>query len=406
MRPIHGIAVLFAVLSVAVILVPDSAESADKEINEEAVAKAINAFAVDLFPRLGKGGGNLFFAPYSISTALAMTFSGARGNTAAQMAKVLRLPPERTRLGESFGDLTRALGQAKTKGGGRLDVANALWGQKGFGFLAEYAEDISRNYGGKLNELEFSREPDAARNTINQWVEQATDKKIVELLPPGVINESARLVLTNAIYFKGMWARRFDPEQTQQGPFRAPDGSQIEVPMMRQKGTFGYFGGEGFQAVELPYEGGELSMVVLLPTEIGGLPQFERSVTPSKIEEWVKKLRPLDIWVYLPRFTIATPSAKLREVLSAMGMTEAFTDKADFSGMDGKRDLFLQEVFHKAFVEVKEEGTEAAAATGAVMTLKSSPAPVPEFRADHPFMFLIRHNPTQCIIFMGRVSTP
>jgi serpin B len=406
MRSIHGVVGLLMAATVAVIVIPGSVGCASAAGDKDWVPQAITGVAVDMYPRLGKGDDNLFFSPYSISAALAMTYAGARGETAAQMANVLHLPSDRVQRGGSFASLARDFALATAQGKVTFDIANALWGQKGFPFLPEYLSLISSDYGGRLTETDFQHEPESARSTINRWVEEMTHGKIVELIPPGEIKGDARLVLTNAIYFKGTWSQAFPREHTRNAPFITSDGSRIEVPTMARKGTFGYFGGEGFQALELPYEGGEISMVVFLPTEIEGLAQFERSVTLSKLEAWLQKLHPQDIWVHLPRFTISSPSSKLGPVLSAMGMTDAFTAKADFSGMDGQKDVFLQEVFHKAFVEVNEEGTEAAAATGAVVALKSSPSPVPEFRADHPFMFLIRHNPTNCILFMGRLAKP
>jgi len=370
------------------------------------LADGNNAFALDLYGGLKGQEGNLFFSPFSISTALAMTYGGARGETASQMAKVLCFASDEGRVHGAFKELLDRLNAKQEKPAYELIVANALWGQKGFGFLDDFVGLVRTNYGAGFSELDFAAAAEAARQTINAWVEQQTKQKIRDLVKPGVLKESTRLVLTNAIYFKGKWSRPFGKGATAPMPFLA-GGKKTNVPMMHQQGKFRYGENTDLQILELPYEGGSLSMLVLLPKAVDGLPKLEASLTAEKLGQWTGNLRQADVFLYLPKFEM-TLEFSLGRKLAEMGMADALNPgKADFSGMNGKRDLFLSEVIHKAFVEVNEEGTEAAAATGAVMALTS--VMVTDrvvFRADHPFLFLIRHNETGSILFMGRVANP
>ncbi|GAI76663.1 unnamed protein product, partial [marine sediment metagenome] len=262
------------------------------------------------------------------------------------------------------------------------------------------------NYDGRLSEVDFAGATETARKTINAWVEKKTKDKIKELLKPGVLNRLTRLVLTNAIYFKGNWDSQFEKARTQPAPFTLTDGKKVNVPMMNQTEKFKYTEAESFQALELPYVDNELSMVILLPKETDGLSDFEKTLTAGNLSEWLGKLRKRKVIVSVPKFRM-TSQFSLAAVLKSMGMTDAFVpDAADFSGMNGKRDLFISAVIHKAYVEVNEEGTEAAAATGVVIGVTSMPARPPVFRADHPFLFLIRDNRTGSILFIGRVMNP
>jgi len=253
--------------------------------------------------------------------------------------------------------------------------------------------------------VNFATDAEGARKTINAWVEKQTRDKIKDLIQPGVLDSLTRLVLTNAIYFKGDWASPFKKDGTKDGDFFAADGQKVAAPMMHQTGHFGYLDGGELQALEMPYKGDALSMVVLLPKAKDGLPALEKKLSATSAVVWIAGLRKQQVQVAMPRFT-TTAEFMLKETLSAMGMTDAFSDRADFSGMDGVKDLFISAVIHKAFVDVNEEGTEAAAATAVVMKSTGMPAPPVEFRADHPFVFLIRDTRSGCILFVGRMANP
>ncbi len=289
--------------------------------------------------------------------------------------------------------------------GYELSVANALWAQKGYQFLRAFLNTTTTNYGAGLNQVDFVSATEAARKTINDWVEKKTEGKIKDLIKPGVFNTLTRLVLTNAIYFKGNWARQFEKVETKDSPFTVARDKNVTVPMMSQKAQFAYAETETLQLLELPYAGDQLSMVILLPKELDGLADLEKSLTPGSLRECLQGLRKQEVVVQVPRFKL-TSEFSLARVLASMGMTDAFSREADFSGMTGDTELFISAVIHKAFVDVNEEGTEAAAATAVVMTLKSAPLRPPIFRADHPFLFLIRDNQSGSILFLGRVVNP
>ncbi|MFH2019298.1 MAG: serpin family protein, partial [bacterium] len=363
-----------------------------------------NKFALDIYAQLRNQEGNLFFSPYSISTALSMTYAGARGETETQMAKTLHFNLEQKRLHPAFAQLVRNL--IAEKKGYQLNIANALWGQKGYGFLELFLQITSQNYGAGLHEIDFAGNTEDARKTINDWVEKQTQDKIKELLKPGVLDSLTRLVLTNAIYFKGNWVSQFKEEKTIiDAPFTLITSQKIKVPMMNQQEEFKYMEENGFQALEMPYIDNELSMVVLLPDKVDGLADLEKSLTMENLTTWLLKLRKQKIDAWLPRFKM-TCEFSLADVLKSMGMSDAFAlPPADFSGMTGKKDLFISAVIHKAFVEVNEEGTEAAAATAVGIGLTSA-RQIPVFRADHPFIFLIRDIRSGSILFMGRVMNP
>ena len=369
-----------------------------------------SAFAFDLYQALGKENDNLFYSPHSISLALAMTYAGARGETERQMADTLHFTLPQERLHPAFNGLDLELAQrgegaeGKDGKGFRLNVVNAIWGQKGYEFLTEFLDTLAENYGAGLRLLDFAGDPEASRVTINDWVSDQTESRIKDLIPQGVINALTRLVLTNAIYFNAAWAEPFEADLTEDGTFHLLDGGEITAPMMRQTTSFGYAEGEGYQAVELPYDGWELSMVVLLP-EAGRFEAFEDSLDAGQVDAVLKDLVHREIALTMPRFEIES-GFSLVEALAAMGMPDAFGDAADFSGMDGTHELFIGDVIHKAFVSVDEAGTEAAAATAVVMELKSMPEPPIEVTVDRPFVFLIRDIETEAILFVGRVVNP
>ncbi len=375
------------------------------------IAEANNAFALDLHKKLAASAdGNVFFSPNSIETALAMTHAGARGDTATEMAGVLRLPAGNPRLHQDLCGFLQELNAAKTNGKSRgydLTVANALWGQQGFSFLPEFVQLLKTNYAAGLNEVDFKTDASGARKTINAWVEKQTHDKIKDLIGPGVLTADTRLVLTNAIYFKGDWASPFPKKGTKDEPFHLSTGRKITTPLMHREGTYGYMENGSFQALKLPYVNQELSMIVLLPREREGLPALEKSLTPEIIAGCFSKLHHQEVVVSLPKFKV-TAQFELSRTLRDMGMKNAFGAGADFSGMTGAKDFVISNVIHKAFVEVNEEGTEAAAATAVVMmpSAVAEPKPKPVFRADHPFLYFIRHEKSGVILFMGRLNEP
>jgi serpin B len=285
-------------------------------------------------------------------------------------------------------------------------VAKALWGQKGYEFRPAFTYQVETEYDGKLQELDFATAAEAARQTINAWVEKQTNGKIKDLISPGVLNTMTRLVLTNAIYFKGNWAHQFEKDRTREAPFTLPDGKKVQTPMMNQKERFGYAETERSQALELPYSGDELAMVILLPKKTDGIGALEQELTSENLSTWLSTIRKREVIVSIPKFKM-TDKFSLERVLAALGMPTAFSRNADFSGMTGRRDLFISAVIHQAYVDVNEEGTEAAAATAVTMKLLSvGPGQTPVFRADHPFLFLIRDTKSGSILFLGRVMNP
>jgi len=383
----------------------------------QTLVKGNTAFALDLYTQL-KGeeerkhppgppqGRNLFFSPYSISTALAMTYAGARGNTAKQMADVFHFTLEPEALCRALADLKAQLNAVQEKGYVRLNVANALWAQAGYPFLQEFLDLVIQHYKAKLGYANFA-DHEAARQEINAWVEEQTNEEIKELIPQGLLDELTRLVLVNAIYFKGNWASQFDKDNTTNAEFWIAPDTAVNVPMMAQTEEFKYadIANDHVQILELPYVGEELSMIILLPTEKNGLAELENSLSMEKLNGWQASLWQQEVMVYIPRFKVSS-GFNLNESLETMGMSDAFSETAaDFSGMDGTQELSISAVIHKAFVEVNEEGTEAAAATAVVMAGRGIKR-TPTFRADHPFIFLIRDNPSGSILFLGRVVDP
>jgi len=404
---------LLSLLGFAALSCANPANETDPAVkaNIPVVAKNNNQFALDLYAKLRGGDGNLFFSPYSISTALAMTRAGAHGDTAAEMDKTLHFTLPEVELQPAFGALVKEVNGDPTdaKRGYQLSTANALWGQKGFPFKTDFLKLVSNNYGAGLNEVDFKNATEQARGVINAWVEKETRDKIKDLLHQGDLTPDTRLVLTNAIYFKGDWASPFKKEQTKEEPFHLSADKKASALLMHQTGEYNYFDGGSFQALELPYSGKNLTMVVLLPKKVDGIADFEKDFTADKLADWVGKLHKQKVIVSLPKFK-TTQRTSLAKTLSEMGMKKAFTAGADFSGMGGDPgDLALSDVIHKAFIDVNEEGTEAAAAT-AVVGVKSAAVhvepPTPVFRADHPFVFLIRDTRSSSILFLGRLVDP
>ena len=385
--------------------------SPDAAPNEQvSLVEGNSAFAFELYQALKGKGGNLFYSPYSISLALAMTYAGARGDTAEQIAATLHFILEQDRLHPAFNWLDAELAkrgegaQGKDGEGFRLNIVNAIWGQKDYEFLTDFLDVLAENYGAGLRILDFITEAEKSRVIINDWVSDQTESRIEDLIPQGAIDALTRLVLTNAIYFNAAWKYPFDKKVTANGPFYLLDGAQVMVPMMKQTESFGYTDGEGYQAVELLYDGGELSMVILLP-EAGQFAAFEEGLQAQGVSDIISGLQPTEVALTMPKFEFDSDFS-LKDTLVAMGMPIAFSGGADFSGMTGNPELFISEVIHKAFVAVDEAGTEAAAATAVIMRLTAVPESVVAVTIDRPFIFLIRDVETGAILFVGRVLNP
>lgn len=370
------------------------------------VVESGNRFSLDLYQQLRSEDGNLFFSPTSIVVALAMTWAGAEADTETEMAETLHfVMPEDQAHQQMQALISSWTAAADEDQGYQLNVANRLWGQANRGFLESFVNLTRDQYAAELARLDF-RQSEEARHTINQWVEQQTGGRIVDLIPEGVIDAATVLVLTNAVYFKGTWAIPFKKEFTREGEFHLTPSETALVPLMNGTGRYGYGEFGDLKVLELLYGKGDLSMVVLLPDEIDGMADLEARMTLENMQHWTANLARQQVKVTLPRFK-TTSEFQLNETLESMGMGSAFDARqADFSGMTGSRDLFIAAVVHKAFVDVNEEGTEAAAATGVVMGRSAVPRKPPEFRADHPFVFLIRDNRNGAILFMGRVVNP
>ncbi len=370
-------------------------------------------FVFDLYQQLKSEEGNLFYSPYSISLALAMTYAGARGETEAQMADALDFLLSQDELHPAFNALSLELdsrgqgAEGKDGEGFRLNIVNAIWGQKDYEFLADFLDLLAVNYGAGLRVLDFMGAPEESRLTINDWVADQTEGRIEDLIPEGAISPLTRLVLTNAIYFNAKWLRTFEANMTHDGSFYLLDGSELTVPMMSQGEHFKYAEGDGYQAIELRYDGDELSMVILLP-ESGKFESFEAALDAETVETIIDDMEYQRVELTMPKFEFEA-SFNLNEALSALGMPIAFSDtQADFSGIsDGPEPLFISDVIHKAFVAVDEEGTEAAAATAVIVGESAMPPePEVEFTADRPFIFLIRDIETGTILFVGRTLDP
>jgi serpin B len=366
------------------------------------------AFALDAYHQLIQPGENFFYSPLSVSVALAMTYGGARTDTETQMAEALRYTLPQAELHPAFNWLDLELssrGQGAQGADGkafRLNITNATFGQVGYEFLPAYLDLLALNYGAGMSLLDFMADPEAARKQINEWVSARTEKKIPELLPQGIIKPSTRLVLTNAVYFNAAWNTPFDPDRTANRVFHAPGGDVTVATMSGEIGDLRGASGPGYQAVSLPYDGDELDMVIIMPDQ-GMFDAVEASLDTAAVQAILGALGPSGYGALsMPRFEFRSKSDMV-PALKALGMEDAFTEFADFSGMDGGRNLMITAIQHEAFVKVNEAGTEAAAATGVVAGPTSAPT---ELVIDRPFLFLIRDIETGAIIFLGRVLDP
>ncbi|TSA47388.1 MAG: serpin family protein [Chloroflexi bacterium] len=369
------------------------------------------AFAFDLYQAVRPSNGNVVYSPYSISLAFAMAYGGARGEMAIQIADVFHYTLSGDQFHPAFNALDLDLARRPDQAAGvdekerfQLSIANALWGQDGWPFLPEYLDLLAANYGSGMRLVDFENVPESARRQINDWVSDQTRKRIKDIIPPGMIDPSTRLVLANAIYFKATWEHEFDPKETSDEPFYLLDGDTVSVPMMGMETgeDFAYATGDGWQAVALPYKGGLTEMVVIVP-DAGNFETFESALTAERYEEILAKMESQEVILSMPKFTFETQYG-LKDVLAGMGMLDAFDPHAaDFSGIDGQRDLVISDAIHKAFIAVDEKGTEAAAATVVFMGMG---ALMPEgivLTIDRPFFYVIRDIPSGTILFMGRV---
>jgi serpin B len=394
-------------------------------------ATATNQLGVDLHRQLATGNENLCVSPYSIESALAMTFAGADGETHSEMARVLHFPSDASAVPASFASLQDSLEemsaktaelvkQAKRFGGPSepitLSVANRLFAQKGYDFRQAFLSLVKQNYGAAFEPINFIADASAATQHINKWVAEQTRDKIRDLIPASALNETTRLVLANALYLKASWAGPFSEKTTKPEPFHVPGGTPVDVPMMRKTDKhFGYTKHEGFTAVGLPYTGDDLQFLVLLPDEINGLPALESKLTAELLAQCAK-LQNRDVDLHLPKFKLEPPTMALAEKFETLGMKTAFDQPrgtANFDRMAPRKPndyLYISQVFHKTFIAVDEKGTEAAAATAVAMmtatALRSPPPPPIEVKVDRPFIYAIQHVPSGVCLFLGRVTDP
>jgi len=370
------------------------------------------AFALDLYHYLAsQEQGNLFLSPHSISVALAMTYAGARGETESQMAETLHFMLSQEQLHPAFNKLDLTLAERGYEesdadaGGFRLSIVNALWGQQGYEFQQAFLDTLAQNYAAGMRLMDFVADAETARQEINNWVSEETEQRIKDLIPQNGVDALTRLVLTNAIYFNAAWATPFEERITEDGPFYLLDGGSVSVPMMRNTTERNYASGPGYQVIELPYEGYELSMIILLPGE-GDFEGFEASLDQGKLAAILDELSSERVALTMPKFEMQSRFS-LSDGLIDLGMPVAFSDQADFSGMDGTKELLISNVFHQTFVSVDEEGTEAAGATAVVESLTAAmPEPPVEVTVDRPFIFAIRDIETGALLFIGRVMDP
>ena len=370
----------------------------------DALVKGNTAFALRMHQELSSKEGNLFFSSFSISSALGMTYAGARNNTKREMKEALHFTGGRDGLCRSFGELRERLNTVQKAGDIKLSIANAIWAEKSHTFLPGFMDLVQKKYKSKISLADFIKNAETERKGINTWVEKQTNDTIKDLIPQGVLDALTRMVLVNAIYFKGDWASQFKKSHTREREFTVTAEKKVKAKMMYQRGEFRLAEDADTQALEMPYKGDSLSMLVLLPKQKNGIGNLEKTLTAEKLSDLVAKLRKTTVEVTLPKFKVKT-GYDLIPPLKSLGMKDAFADAADFSGMDGTRDLYISAILHKAFVEVDEKGTEAAAATAVVIETLSERV-YPKFNADHPFLFLIRDKATGSILFMGRLVDP
>lgn len=372
------------------------------------MASAVNSFAADLYGQARGYEGNLFVSPYSVSAALAMVYAGTGGESAAEMRETLHFPAEPEELPALLAQLDIEIRGKAEESGIVLHTANSLWPSVDAQIRPDYLELLDQTLGAKPVPLDYARETEASRRRINNWVEDHTQDKIQDLLTPSSVTPLTVLVLVNAVYFKAPWETPFDPSLTQKRPFYAAPGKAEDVDTMYRKGRFAYADLPAMQVLRLPYAGGAFTMTLVLPKKPGGLEAIEAGLTLQKLGQWPEACAIGEVIIFLPKFTMTWGTKNLRKALEALGMECVWDpERADFSGIFADEDNCLDGVYHKTFVEVNEEGTEAAAATAATMKRLAMPAERPAvFRADHPFLFYIRCETTVAILFLGRLADP
>ncbi len=395
----------------AEVLKSDKDRIKSPEVDGSGMASLIEGnsqFAFELYQSLMEPGENLFYSPYSISLALAMTYGGASGKTEKQMADTLHYLLDQNALHPAFNGLDQELAKRGEKNedseGFQLNIANSIWGQRDYEFLDSYLDLLAENYGAGLRVLDFINNPEGSREAINDWVSEQTEGRIKDLIPEGGIDPLTRLVLTNAIYFNAAWATPFDEDSTREGEFYLSDGTGVPVPMMNQVENMGYAESGNHLAVELPYDGNELSMVIITGGK-NSESTFSEDLDWEHIKELLSGLEKTNVNLTMPKFEIESEFG-LKETLVNMGLEVPFTSQADFSKMSGDNDLLIQDVVHKAFVSVDEAGTEAAAATGVMVGIVSVPHDPVTVTIDNPFTFLIRDIETGALLFVGHVANP
>jgi serpin B len=370
-----------------------------------------NNFALKLYQRLSGMSGNIVLSPYSISLAMAMAYAGAAGETEKQISEVFNFPVPQQGLHPQFNALDLALASrgkgAKGQDGKdfRLNIANQIFIQDGFPVLKEYLDILALYYGAGIGILDFENNPEESAQMINLWIEEKTEGLMKDVISEDNIKDGTKLALINTIYLNAAWKIKFSKSLTAKGDFFPEDSPSVQADMMRQKSFFPYYIGQECTAVELPYDGNEISMLLVMP-ETSGISAFEEQFTPDTVNNIINSLNTGEVSLFMPRFKFYGDTLKLTDILSGMGMPVAFSDNADFSGMTGKRDLEITDVIHKAYIDVNEEGTAAAGATVIIVGPTSAPDDPVEIRFNRPFIFIIRDKPTGAILFMGRVSNP
>jgi serine protease inhibitor len=394
-----------ALMTVVVVVPASSSPSADSVT--AAVVESSNQFGFDLYGALRPQPGNLFFSPFSVSTALTMTYAGASGITATEMAAVLHLDPSDEGIHSSYSTLLRGLEWNSGEDPYQLNIVNRLWAKRTAEFLDPFLRALSDGYDAGAEEVPFESDPNRAARTINAWVDKSTNGRIKSLVSPEMVDEDTRLILTNAIYFKGLWESPFESVGTKQEPFKSDAASTVTVPMMTRRSQYSIAGPPDLSILRIPYKDSDLAMLILLPDSTEGLARLETQLSVSQLDSWLAELKQEQVEVHLPRFRMEW-QASLNETLIDLGMPTAFGGLADFSAMNGQQDIYLSLVSHKAFVDVTETGTEAAAATSAWGKTKGlhRDGGMAIFRADHPFIFLIRDEATGVILFLGRIVDP
>lgn len=372
---------------------------------DPALVDANNQFALELYQQLSSYDKNVFLSPYSVTTALAMTYAGARSETEAQMSKVLHFDRDQDAFHLKMRDLIAYMSGLNKADSIEFSTAQSFFAQRDFRFLDSYITLLKQQYQSGMQLVDFKNELEKSRLLINDWVAKKTHDRIQNLIPQGMINQLARLVLVNAIYFKGSWSVAFDEKLTTPRSFFLPDGKSIQVPFMSKENTmFNYVSNDELQMAELPYADSSMSMLVILPARNVSFSALEQKMTSTVYNEWIRSLKPEIINLMMPKFSTTT-DFELSDVLKKMGMPLAFSLQADFSGMDGKKDLMIDKVIHKAFVEVSEKGTEAAAATAVVIRQKTTILR-PGLILNRPFMIILKENKYNSILFMGRINNP